>query len=135
MIRFFFSFPQFLRLFFSLLYLAVVLVLTCLPSKSIPQWDLFPGFDKLVHVCMYFGVTIMASWTFHAEEKLKRIIYIVLLATLWGLLMEFMQLFMDAGRAFEWMDELSNSAGVVTGAVLYAWMGIHHARIAGKKTS
>jgi VanZ family protein len=135
MIRFFFSFPQFLRLFFSLLYLAVVLVLTFLPSKSIPQWDLFPGFDKLVHVCMYFGVTIMASWTFHAEEKLKRIIYIVLLATLWGLLMEFMQLFMDAGRAFEWMDELSNSAGVVTGAVLYAWMGIHHARIAGKKTS
>lgn len=135
MIRFFFSFPQFLRLFFSLLYLAVVLVLTFLPSKSIPEWDLFPGFDKLVHVCMYFGVTIMASWTFHAEEKLKRIIYIVLLATLWGLLMEFMQLFMDAGRAFEWMDELSNSAGVVTGAVLYAWMGIHHARIAGKKTS
>jgi VanZ family protein len=135
MIRFFFSFPQFLRLFFSLLYLAVVLVLTFLPSKSIPQWDLFPGFDKLVHVCMYFGVTIMASWTFHAEEKLKRIIYIVLLATLWGLLMEFMQLFMDAGRAFEWMDELSNSAGVVTGAVLYAWMGIHQARIAGKKTS
>lgn len=135
MIRFFFSFPQFLRLFFSLLYLAIVLILSFLPSKSIPEWDLFPGFDKLVHVCMYFGFTIMASWTFHAEENLKRIIYIVLLATIWGLLMEFMQLVMDAGRAFEWLDELSNSAGVVLGAALYAWMGIRHAKFVKKKTS
>lgn len=135
MIKFFFSFSQSWRVLLSMLYLFILMIFSFLPSRILPEWDLLPGLDKLVHLCMYFGLTIMASWTFHAEEKLKRIIYIVLLATLWGLLMEFMQLVMDSGRAFEWMDELSNSAGVVIGAVLYAWMGILHARIAGKETS
>jgi VanZ family protein len=119
MIKFFFSFSQSLRVFFSLFYLVVVLILSFLPSKLMPEWDLFQGFDKLVHGCMYFGLTILASWTLHAEENRKRILYIVLFAISWGMLMEISQLIMEEGRAFEWLDELSNTIGAVLGAALY----------------
>ncbi|HWS00077.1 MAG TPA: VanZ family protein [Prolixibacteraceae bacterium] len=122
MIKFFFSFPQWLRVLFSLIYLGIVAMLSMMPSDEVPEWELFSGFDKLVHGCMYFGFTILACWTFHAEEKRKWIIYIVLFAISWGMLMEFTQLKMMAGRDFEWMDELSNSIGALTGAGLYAWI-------------
>jgi VanZ family protein len=95
------------------------MILSFVPSRLIPEWDLFPGFDKLVHVCMYFGLTFLASWTLHAEENRKRILYIAFLAISWGMLMEICQLIMQDGRNFEWMDELSNSIGAIIGATLY----------------
>lgn len=122
MIKLFFSFPQWLRVLLSFIYLCFVALLSMMPSKEIPQWELFRGFDKLVHGCMYFGFTILACWTFHAEEKRKWIIYIVLFAISWGMLMEITQLEMKAGRYFEWIDELSNSIGAIFGAGMYAWI-------------
>ncbi len=71
---------------------------------------------------MYFGLTILASWTFHAEDKLIRVFYFVLFSASWGLLMEISQLEMKAGRAFEWYDELANAVGALLGAALYAWI-------------
>ena len=91
-----------------------------MPSDDVPDVELFAGFDKLVHSCMYFGLTILACWTFHVEDKRIRIVYIVLFSIAWGLLMEFSQLEMKMGRAFEWTDELSNSIGAIVGAVVYA---------------
>ena len=122
MIKFLFSFPQWLRMILSLLYLGIIAGLSLMPSDDVPDMRLFAGFDKLVHACMYFGLTVLACWTFHAEEKRIRIIYIVLFSVTWGLLMEFSQLEMMMGRAFEWMDELSNTIGAILGASVYAWI-------------
>lgn len=122
MISFIFSFPRWLRLLLSLIYLGILALLSMMPSQEVPQWELFPGFDKLVHGCMYFGFTILACWTFHAEEKRKWIIFIVLFAISWGMLMEIVQLKMMEGRAFEWTDEISNSIGALFGAITYAWI-------------
>ncbi len=120
MIKFVFSFPQWLRVLLSLLYLSVIAGLSLIPSDDVPDLPVFQGFDKLVHACMYFGLTILACWTFHSEEKQIRILYIVLFSITWGLLMEFSQLEMMMGRAFEWKDELSNSIGTLLGAAVYA---------------
>ena len=122
MIKFLFSFPQWLRVLISLIYLGIVAMLSIMPSNEVPDWELFPGFDKLVHGSMYFGLTILACWTFHIEENRNWILYIVLFAISWGMLMEITQLEMKAGRAFEWTDELSNSIGALIGAGLYAWI-------------
>ena len=119
MIRFILSFPQWLRVLISFLYLGIVAVLSLMPSKDVPNLQVFDGFDKLVHGCMYFGLTLLACWTFHAEKKRTRIIYLVLFSILWGLLMEVSQLKMMMGRAFEWKDELSNSIGALMGATFY----------------
>ncbi|MCX6223022.1 MAG: VanZ family protein [Bacteroidia bacterium] len=122
MIKFLFSFPQWLRVLFSLLYLSIVAFLSLLPSDEVPQIELFAGFDKVVHGSMYFGLTVLACWTFHAEEKRIRIFYIVLFSATFGLMMEFSQLEMHAGRAFEWTDELSNAVGAMLGAGVYVWI-------------
>jgi VanZ family protein len=122
MIQFIFSFPQWLRILLSILYLGIVATLSLMPSDDVPDVQLFPYFDKVVHGCMYFGLTILACWTFHSEEKRIRILYIVLFSILWGMLMEFSQLEMMMGRAFEWTDEFSNSIGALLGAGLYAWI-------------
>jgi len=122
MIKFLFSFPQWLRVILGLLYLAIIAKLSLMPADEVPQIDLFAGIDKVVHGCMYFGLTVLACWTFHAEEKRIRIIYIVLFSAAFGLMMEFSQLEMNAGRAFEWTDELANATGALLGAVVYAWI-------------
>ena len=122
MIKFLFSFPQWLRVLISLIYLGIVAKLSVMPPSNLPDWKLFPGFDKLVHGCMYFGLTILACWTFHTEENRKWILYIVLFAISWGMLMEITQIEMMAGRSFEWTDELSNSIGALIGAGFYGWI-------------
>ena len=119
MIRFIFSRPQWLRVLISILYLSVVAGLSLMPSDDVPQIEMFPGFDKVVHGCMYFGLTILACWTLHAEIKRIKIVYVVLFSISWGLLMEISQLEMMLGRAFEWKDELSNSIGALMGATFY----------------
>jgi len=107
---------------FSLLYLAIIAKLSLMPADEVPQIELFAGFDKVVHGSMYFGLTALACWTFHSEENRIRILYIVLFSAAFGMLMEFSQLEMQAGRAFEWTDELSNAVGAMLGAGVYAWI-------------
>ena len=117
----------------SLCYLGIIALLSLMPSKDVPDVQLFNGFDKLVHACMYFGLTILACWTFHAEIKRIRIFYIVLFCASWGLLMEISQLEMSLGRAFEWMDELSNSIGALIGALVFAcFAGVYQGKRGGK---
>lgn len=122
MIKFLFSFPQWLRVLISLVYICILAKLSIMPPDDIPDWELFPGFDKLVHGSMYSGLTILACWTFHTDKNRSWIIYIVLFAISWGMLMEFTQQVMMAGRGFEWTDQLANSIGALIGASLYAWI-------------
>ncbi len=119
MIKFIFSFPQWSRVLVSLLYLGIVATLSLMPADDVPDVELFPHFDKVVHGCMYFGLTILACWTLHSEKKQLRILYIVLFSISWGMLMEFSQLEMMMGRAFDWTDELANGVGTLLGAGVY----------------
>jgi len=122
MIKFIISFPLWLRVLLSLLYLGIIAKLSLMPPDEVPELELFAGFDKLVHGCMYFGLTVLACWTLHAEERRIRILFIVTFSIGWGLLMEYSQLNMHAGRAFEWADELSNGIGSLIGAGVYLWI-------------
>lgn len=119
MIKFFFSFPQWLRILLSLLYLTVVALLSLMPPNDLPYVKPFAGFDKVVHACMYFGLTVLACWTFYSEEKRIRILYVVLFSVSWGMIMEISQLEMMLGRAFDLKDELSNTVGTLLGAAVY----------------
>jgi VanZ family protein len=90
-----------------------------MPPNDLPDVKPFAGFDKVVHACMYFGLSILACWTFHAEEKRIRILYVVLFSVSWGMIMEISQLEMMLGRAFDLKDELSNTFGTLLGAAVY----------------
>ena len=131
MISFIFSINQKLRVALSLIYLGIIVFLSLMPSDDLPQIELFNGFDKLVHFCMYFGFTWLLCWTLHAESKPKLDYYIIIFTIGWGLLMEIFQLEMHLGRAFEWFDVLANGIGALTGAVIFNLM-VHRRNVPNK---
>ncbi len=129
MIKFLFSIPQWLRLLVALVYLSIVAKLSLMPSNQLPELNLFQGFDKVAHGCMYFGLTVLVCWTFQAEGKRNWILYILFFAIAWGMLMEISQFEMKVGRAFEWSDEMANSLGAMVGVSIYVWIASRYRRL------
>jgi VanZ family protein len=121
MFRFFFSLSQWKRVVISLTYLSVVAFLELMPERLVPDFQ-FPWEDKIVHACMYLGLTILLCWTFHSEHNRDRIIMIFLIAISFGVLMEIFQFEMGLGRSFEWFDILSNILGALFGAALFLFI-------------
>jgi VanZ family protein len=93
-----------------------------MPAEDIPQIDLFEGADKLVHFCMYLGFTWLVCWSLRSESKSVINYFVIILTVGWGILMEVLQLLMQFGRSFEWMDVLANSVGAITGVLIYNLM-------------
>ena len=122
MISILFSIRLWLRMTLTVIYLSIVADLSLLPSDELPELPLFPGADKIIHSCMYLGLTWLACWSLQAESKSNRYFYIFLFSVSWGAIMELLQLFMLMGRSFELFDILSNLVGTFAGLLLYIFM-------------
>ena len=119
MISILFSIRQWLRITLSLIYLGCVALLSLLPARDFPQLPLFPGADKIVHICMYLGLAVLACWSMHAEVKRKWYYAVIFFAISWGAMMEIVQYLMHLGRSFELYDILANSIGTLIGVSIY----------------
>ena len=117
-----FSVPNWARITLNLIYIGIVTLLSLLPSNSLPKVHLFEGADKIVHFCMYLGLTMLSCWTIRAEHNSARYCLLVILSISWGIMMEISQYLMLAGRSFEFIDILSNSIGAFFGLFLYFLM-------------
>jgi glycopeptide antibiotics resistance protein len=122
MISTLFSIPQWLRIMLSLLYLTIIVFLSLLPPNDFPEIPLFTGADKIVHTCMYFGLTWLACWSMHAEFKRKWYFLIILFSISWGTIMEIFQFLMHIGRSFDVFDIIGNSIGTLIGVLIYILM-------------
>ncbi|MEI7524739.1 MAG: VanZ family protein [Mariniphaga sp.] len=119
MILILFAISQRLRIILSLIYLGCIAILSLLPSADIPQVPMFPGADKIVHLCMYLGLSAISCWSMHAEINTKWYYLVILFAVSWGITMEIFQKIMNLGRSFELLDILSNSIGAIIGVALF----------------
>jgi len=119
MIVYLLSVSQYVRLIMVILLLSCIVTLSLLSPNDLPQVKLFEGFDKIVHFLMYFPLSVLLCWNFKTEQKGHRVIWVIFVAVLWGIFMEFMQLTMHLGRTFSWYDELANFIGVILGLLLY----------------
>jgi len=108
------------KLAVTCVYVILVAALSLIPAGDLPEVPLFPGADKLVHSGMYFGLSILILWTFHAKKNARWKLYSFVIG--WGLLMECLQILMNAGRHFSFFDILANITGVVLGIALYNFM-------------
>ncbi len=122
MLSFIFSINQKLRVTLSLIYLGIVIILSLMPSKDIPDISPFNGFDKVVHLCLYLGFSWLLCWALHSEKRTYLYSLILLICVIWGIIMETFQLYMHFGRSFEWFDVISNTSGALTGILLYHLM-------------
>ncbi|KOH44316.1 VanZ family protein [Sunxiuqinia dokdonensis] len=104
-------------------YVFLVATLSLIPANDLPNVPFFPGADKLVHAGMYFVLSILILWTFHAKKIARWKLYSFVIG--WGLLMEWLQILMNAGRHFSVFDIVANITGVALGIALYNFMNKH----------
>ncbi len=119
MISVLFSIRQRLRIIISLIYLSCTAILSLVPPKSLPQIQLFPGADKIVHAGLYLGLAFLACWSMPAGVKRSWYYYVIIFSVVWGILMEIFQFIMHQGRSFEFNDVISNITGTLIGVYFY----------------
>jgi VanZ family protein len=102
------------------LYVLVVAALSLLPAGDLPKVPLFPGADKLIHTGMYFILSFLILWTFHAKNIARWKLYSFVVG--WGLLMECLQILVNAGRSFSFYDIVANVTGAIMGIALYKFL-------------
>ncbi|MDR0758344.1 MAG: hypothetical protein LBF85_10945 [Tannerella sp.] len=113
------------RYSFSIAVILVVVYLSLMntPATKIPR---FPGWDKIVHFCMYGGVAgvIWLEYLFsHRNDRLRLkqgILAAAVCPLLLGGLLEIGQSTLTVHRNGDWMDFAANAGGIVA-AALIAW--------------
>lgn len=107
----------------AILWLAVSLVLLLLPGSAFPTetWLSKIHFDKIVHV----GMFAMLAWLFcryialsrHTKQNLFLIfIFVAVVCTLYGIIIEFVQRDFIPNRSFDTGDIIADAAGSFLGA-------------------
>jgi VanZ family protein len=98
----------------------MLLLLICLPGKSIPDstWINIVDIDKLVHAALFGGLVGLFCWPFSKADmprqlKLNYFLRITLAACVWGITTEFIQKYFIPGRQFDMADWLADSAGAL----------------------
>jgi VanZ family protein len=123
MISFIFSFKPWIRKTFGTIYLVIIAVLSLLPSYDIPDLQLFAGADKVVHMCMYLGLSFLGCWSYDIGHHRMKFMYMLLAAVfMYGVLMEILQRTMHNGRSFDFRDMLANLTGAIIGLLIYKYM-------------
>lgn len=111
---------------FSLLVIAVVIYLSFFRPPSMDDFPLFPGVDKVVHFCMYGGVSGMLWLEFLRNHRNFEVplwhawIGAVLCPIAMSGVIELLQAYCTTYRGGEWLDFGANVCGVIA-ATLFAW--------------
>ena len=120
MIRFFFKTTLLLRVYITIGYLLLISVISLLPRQDLPPVPLFPQEDKLIHFCMHLGLGFLLRWiSDESSTSFGQCTATYIIALGWGIFLEFMQLFMRAGRHFSIFDMVANLLGIGAGMLLF----------------
>lgn len=100
----------------SLIWFLIILVGSFLPSSSFKEIEIS---DKLIHFVFYsifsFLLFLMChNVTFGLDTFLKKWVCVLIIITMVGLSIEFIQHTLIPSRSGEWLDLLSNSLGLIT---------------------
>ncbi len=101
---------------------AFILILCLIPGSDLPG-IVIPHFDKIVHFTFYFILAILMylGWkrqsrfaSLHLHSALK----IIMIAAVYGLLIEVLQGTLTADRQFDLLDALTNTGGAVAACLI-----------------
>lgn len=93
---------------FAIVLTILIILLSLMPSRSVPEIEI-KHLDKLVHIAMYFVLTI--SYVLSFREYDKPVIMAFSGAFLVGVLTEVMQYKFTSSRFFDFFDIIANTAG------------------------
>ena len=113
----------------SIVWTAIIILATTLPSNSIPKSSLLeiPHFDKIVHFGLFF---VLAMFIISEQNTLrlqggltrKAIILALSFTIAYGLIIEFLQYFLLPSRSGGLFDFLANTLGSIVAVVLYRFV-------------
>lgn len=111
---------------------AIIWFITCcilftLPGSAFPKknWFNIIWFDKWVHIGLIGLLILLSCWGFYRanNRQLKSITIIKLIAaaSVYGLLIEFIQLYFVSNRSFDGGDVVADVIGAVLAGLFAAW--------------
>jgi hypothetical protein len=103
------------------LYFSAIIVISLLPPDDLPNVVLFIFADKLIHCCMYAGLTFLLFWAWPERFNGNKFLIPLLLIAVCGFAMELLQGLLGLGRTFDLLDQLSNMVGFFPGWVVWLW--------------
>lgn len=109
-----------MRYKYSSLLSLVIAVLLLVPMPEDLEEPFFPNMDKLVHVGLFFVLTLVLYWETHRLSTTQRFAGLIMIAwpVLLGGLLELVQQYCTTYRTGNWGDGIADVAGVII-----AWIG------------
>lgn len=108
------------RYLFPLIWFGLIVYASLTPSSNIPKLLLFPHFDKVVHFCIYLGLSfLLVPSILQHKNYFKAYVYAAVFSAVTGILFELLQTYATSSRSGSIYDELANTAGAITGVLLY----------------
>ncbi len=109
----------------AILWSALIFVLLAVPFKHRSEQSLlsFPHLDKVIHLLLFFILAFLWGQYLNIKssgKSKKSMLYIAILSTLYGVLMEYIQ--KKTGRDFDPLDMIANTCGVLI------WFGTKKSR-------
>ncbi|MDR0791962.1 MAG: VanZ family protein [Chitinophagaceae bacterium] len=111
----------------AIVWFLFITTLFLLPGDDLPSDSWFskiPHFDKIVHMG-FFGGLIFWSFIFFIKKMYpnnKTLLWVTILACLYGVSIEFMQKYFSRGRGFEVMDMVFDTIGAFLAYFFIRWM-------------
>jgi VanZ family protein len=109
-----------LRIIWPLLWLTFITILFCLPGSAFPKADFLSKiwFDKWVHIGFFTVLLFLWNWAFRLNKR-GDFYLILLLAILYGFLIEVVQHYLIINRSFDLGDLVADTIGSLVG--LWTW--------------
>ena len=107
---------------FSIIWAIIIVFLSLLSFQNIEKDNiqLIPHVDKIIHTFMYFILSFLLSYELKLSAKTSflRIIYVFISCSVFGTIMEILQLF-SVYRTTDFIDVLFNISGTIIGITAY----------------
>jgi VanZ family protein len=111
----------------SILTALVIFYLSLAPSDTFDKVNVFdfPYIDKVVHLCMYFGLTIVLLYENRSMVKnYKNLLLLAIIPFAYGILIEFLQSWFTLTRHGEFFDAVFDLIGILIALII--WGLFHH---------
>lgn len=93
------------------------------PNEQMPDVHFFEGFDKLMHFAFYFVLIILLLiYRLQQDWRTWVVGLMIILVSMFGISIEFLQRFLEGGRSFSVADMLANNLGLIVGLSVYFCM-------------
>lgn len=105
----------------SLLWGAIILAASLISSSSVPKVTI-PHLDKVVHFFIYFIFSWTICFAFQKQLKnlpLSKLVLAIIIATSYGVFMEYLQSIVKTGRSAELADAIFNCIGAISSASIF----------------